>query len=136
MTSNNYYYSNTGDRNQAVQGNNNRVIQNNQEDTLDKEQLTQAQVSELLAEIEQQVKQSILSETVKQKAIMRLNSAADDIQEKEPDKQTAASNLKKFTATIKEASKTSEEAKKLLKSIKPVLIRLSKWLGVAIALLL
>lgn len=129
-------YSVTGDHNQVVQGNSNQVNFHNQENTSKKEQLTQAQVAELLAEVKHKLKQSALTETVKEEAVSRLVCATNDIKEKEPDKKTAASNLKKFAKTIEEASKTSEEAKKLLDNIQPIMIRISKWLGVGIAYLL
>ena len=128
-------YSVIGDRNQAVQGNNNQVTQNNQEDISDKEQLTPAQVVELLAEIEKELKQLVLTESVKEKAIRRLKCAAEDIQEKEPDKQSAANNLKRFGETMGEARKASEEIKKLLENIKPACVEIARWLKVPIAYL-
>ncbi len=48
-------YSIKGDNNQVVQGENNKVTQKNRGDTNTGEEITQAEVIELLAELEQKI---------------------------------------------------------------------------------
>jgi uncharacterized protein YjbI with pentapeptide repeats len=125
-------YSITGDNNQAVQGDNNQTTQQNQADTDTREQITQAEVIKLLAELEQKIVSSELSEETKQKTLNRLVNVSDDVQEKEPDKELVKGNFKKVTETLAQASKSTEEAKKLWDNVQPILKTLAKWLGVGI----
>jgi uncharacterized protein YjbI with pentapeptide repeats len=125
-------YSITGDNNQAVQGDNNQTTQQNQADTDTREQITQAEVIKLLAELSQKIVSSELPEETKQKILNRLVNVSDDVQEKEPDKELVTGNLKKVTETLAQASKSTEEAKKLWDNVQPILETVGKWLGVAI----
>ena len=125
-------YSITGDNNQAVQGYNNQVTQQNRVDTNTGEEITQAKVIELLAELSQKILSSGLPEETKQKTLNRLSTVADDAKEPEPDKKLVAGNLKKVTETLTEASKSTEEAKKLWNNVQPILEIVGTWLGVGI----
>jgi uncharacterized protein YjbI with pentapeptide repeats len=128
-------YSITGDNNQAVQGTNNQVTQQSRVYTNAREEITQAKVIELLAELEQKILSSELSEETKNKTLNRLSTVADDVKKEKPDKKLAAGNLKRVTETLSEASKTTEEAKKLWNNIQPILEIVGKWLGVGIKFL-
>jgi uncharacterized protein YjbI with pentapeptide repeats len=128
-------YSITGDNNQAVQGYNNQVNQHNQADTNTREQITKAEVIKLLAELEQKIVSSELPEETKKKTLNRLTTVSDDVQEKEPNKELVTGNLKKVTETLAQASKSTEEAKKLWDNVQPILKTIAKWLGVGIQFL-
>ncbi len=128
-------YTIQGDNIQAVQGDKNVVWQQKQNVSA-QEELTQEQVAELLAEIKQKISSSALPEAIQEKAIKRLDAAADEVQEKEPDRQLAAGNLKRMGETLAEASKTSEEAKKLWDNVQPILVQVAGWLRVAVDYLL
>ena len=95
-----------GNNNQTVQGSGNTVSYHNQINTGSEENLTRNQVVELFAELE-------------------------EVNEPEPDKQLAASNLKRVTETLTEASKTSEAAKKLWSNIAPTVFKLGVWFSTA-----
>jgi hypothetical protein len=128
-------YSVTGNYNQVVQGNNNQVTQQNPLGTDIGEQITQAKVIELLAELKQKILFAELPQETKNKALNRLDTISDDVKEPEPDKKLVEANLKRVTQTLAEASKSTEEAKKLWSNIQPILEIVSKWLGVGIKLL-
>ncbi|MGL5795297.1 MAG: hypothetical protein ACRC06_13030, partial [Waterburya sp.] len=65
----------------------------------------------------------------------RLSTVTDDAKEPEPDKQLVTANFKKVTETIAEASKSTEEAKKLWQNVQPILEIVAKWLGIGINVL-
>lgn len=120
-----------GNNNQTVQGSDNTVSYHNQIDTGSEENLTRNQVVELFAELEEQIQQSELPEDLKNNTIKRLGACTAEAQEQEPDKQLAASNLKRVTETLTEASKTSEAAQKLWNNIAPTVLKIGGWLGIA-----
>jgi hypothetical protein len=128
-------YSITGDNNQAVQGDNNQVTQQSRVDTNTGEEITQAKVIELLAELSQKILSSELSEETKTKTLNRLSTVADDAKEPQPNKELVTGNLKKVTEILAEASKSTEEAKKLWNNVQPILKIIAKWLGVGIKVL-
>ena len=120
-----------GNNNQTVQGSHNTVSYHNQIDTGSEENLTKNQVIELFAELEKQIQQSELPEDLKNNTIKRLGACTAEVNEPEPDKQLAASNLKRVTETLTEASKTSEAAKKLWNNIAPTVLKIGGWLSIA-----
>jgi hypothetical protein len=123
-------YSVIGNNNQVIQGNNNQVNTNT------REQITPAKVIELLAELKQKILSSGLPEETKDKTLNRLSTVADNVKEDKPDKKrVAAENLKRVTETLSEASKSTEEAKKLWDNIQPILEIVGTWLGVGIKFL-
>ena len=121
-----------GSHNQAIQGERNIVGQQIQNSSGQEKELTQVQVAELLAQIERMIKESALPDPVKEKATKRLDAAADEVQEKEPDKQLAAGNLKRMTETLVEVSKTTAEGKKVWQNVQPILVQLAGWFRVAV----
>ena len=120
-----------GNNNQTVQGSHNTVSYHNQIDTGSEKNLTRNQVIELFAELEEQIQQSTLPADLKNNTIKRLGACTAEVNEQEPDKQLAASNLKRVTETLTEASKTSEAAKKLWSNIAPTVFKLGVWFGTA-----
>ena len=69
--------------------------------------------------------------TIKQKSLRYLLAASEEAQDKEPDKQRTAPNLKRMAETLKNTSETVVATKTLWENLKPILVGLSTWLGVA-----
>lgn len=97
--------------------------------------LTATDVVKLLAEIETLVQQSALPEEEKGKATAYLTAAKQEVEQKEPDKELVAKNLKRASDTIKNASETVEAGKKLWETLQKMLPLIVTWLGVAKSLL-
>lgn len=125
--------SNTGQMSggmQAAIGDNNQ--QNMQAQTVPAQKtLSQEDVLRLLGEIQQILQGSTLPEDIKQKASNRLGAAVDEVQQKDPDKQLAAGNLKRMTETLEDASKTLNAGQGLVEKVQPILGQLLGWLNVA-----
>ena len=93
--------------------------------------LTQADVVELIAQLEELFRNSSLSEAQTEKAIKHLEAAKEEAQEDEPDKDFAAKNLQRATKVLLEAGETVEAGTSLWQKVKPILETISPWLGVA-----
>lgn len=124
-------YSITGDNNQAVQGDNNQVTQESRRDRNPGKEITQTEVIELLAELEQKILSSELPEETRNKTLSRLNAVSEDVKEAEPDKQLVAGNLKRVTENLSQATKATEEGKKLWNEVFPILKTVGTWVGLA-----
>ena len=117
---------------QAVQGENNQQTMNTNVTSASEKQLAQSEVVALLAQIEQLIQEfPQMPATIKQKSLRYLLAASEEAQDKEPDKQLAASNLKRMAETLKNTSETVVATKTLWENLKPILVQLSTWLGVA-----
>jgi CHAT domain len=117
----------------AAQGNNNQQkISANFGASPQEKKLTKEEAIQLLAQIEHLIKTSSeLPETTKEKSLRYLGAAQEEAESHEPDKQLAAGNLKRMAESLKTASETVTSAKSLWENVKPILIQLSTWLGVA-----
>ncbi|BBD63251.1 hypothetical protein NIES2109_61010 (plasmid) [Nostoc sp. HK-01] len=93
--------------------------------------LTQADVVELIAQLEGLFRSSDLPETQTAKVIQFLDAAKDEVQQKEPDKDFAAKNLQRATKVLKEAGETVEAGTGLWQKVEPIITKLLPWLGVA-----
>lgn len=93
--------------------------------------LTPMNVVELIAQLEDLFDSSNLPENSKQKAIKYLESAKEEVQEEEPDKDFAAKSLQRATKVLKEAGDTVDAGTSLWSKVKPIVGRLIPWLGVA-----
>jgi truncated hemoglobin YjbI len=93
--------------------------------------LSQEDVVELLAEIQKVLIDSALPKEVREKVTSRLDAAIDEVQQKEPDKQLAAGNLKRMAETLENTSKTLDAGKGVWERVKPILGQLPGWLNVA-----
>jgi len=108
------------------------VTQNQQIGTSESSKpLTQADVVELIAQLEELFQSSGLPEAQTAKAIKHLEAAKEEVQEKEPDKDFAAKNLQRATKVLKEAGETVEAGTSLWKKVQPIITKLLPWLGVA-----
>jgi hypothetical protein len=126
-------YTVKGNDNQVVQGQNIRATQKNQTNKNNEEELTPAQVVELLAELEEKIEQSTLPENIKDKTLKSLGASSVEAQEQEPDKQLFAGNIKRATEKLSQARQVTEEGKKLWDEVFPILKTVGKWGGVAVS---
>lgn len=95
--------------------------------------LTQANVVELIIQLEELFRNSGLPEAETAKAINHLESAKEEAQEENPDKDFAAKNLQRATKVLKEAGETVDAGTSLWQKMEPILETISPWLGVAIS---
>ena len=89
---------------QAAIGNHNKQTMSNEDSAPNIP--TQAEVVELLAQIEQLIQSAELPEAVKEKAKKYVETAKIEAEEKEPDKQLISRNLERVTKNLEEADKT------------------------------
>jgi hypothetical protein len=102
------------------------------ESTSEEKPLTQEKIIDLLAEIEQLIRKSAeLPEAEKEKSLQYLGTAKEEAKQTEPDKDLIAKSLKRMAETLKTTSETVASTKTLWDSVKPILLALPSWLGVA-----
>lgn len=94
-------------------------------------QLTQTDVVDFITQLETLLKNAGLPEQQSTKALRHLETAKEEVQAKEPDKDYAAKSLKKATTVLKEASETVSAGSNLWNKIKPIAEKITPWLGVA-----
>ncbi len=116
----------------GMAGNDMNVTQNQQIGTSESPKpLTQTDVVELIAQIEELFRSSDLPPAQTTKAIKHLETAKEEAREEKPDKDFAAKNLQRATKVLKEAGETVEAGTTLWKKVKPIITKLLPWLGVA-----
>lgn len=93
------------------------------------EQPTKEEVIQMLAEIEQMINSAELPADTKQEAIMYLGAAKIATAKAEPNKALIASNLGGMAETLQNASQN----KTVWEKAKPVLLKVTDWLGQAVA---
>lgn len=118
---------------QAAIGNHNKQTMSNEDSAPNIP--TQAEVVELLAQIEQLIQSAELPEAVKEKAKKYVETAKIEAEEKEPDKQLISRNLERVTKNLEEADKTVDASKRIFEKIVPLVVRIVSWLGTAAAAL-
>jgi len=89
------------------------------------------EVLDLLAKVEALVRKADLPEIEKGKALAHLAVTKEDIQQGEPDKESAAKNLKRMCDSIKTTNETMNAGKSLWANLQSMLIPVAGWLGVA-----
>ncbi len=94
---------------------------------LDKKRLSVEELIQKLEQIEQLILAAELSVNVKNKSLRYLESAKDAVLEIEPDKEFAASNLKKMVDTLRKDGEVSSE--NLCRNIEAILEGLNNWFG-------
>ena len=116
----------------GIAGQDMNVTQNQQIGTSESSKpLTQADVVELIVQLEELFRSSGLPEAQTAKAIKHLETAKEEAQEEKPDKEFAAKNLQRATKVLKEAGETVEAGTNFWQKIKPILENISPWFGVA-----
>jgi hypothetical protein len=93
--------------------------------------LTQANVIDLIAQIEELFRSSNLLEDHKTKAIKHLETAKEEVQGTSPDKDFAAKSLQRAAKILKEANETVTAGTNLWSKVQPILSQILPWLGVA-----
>lgn len=93
---------------------------------------TQAEVVELLAQIEQLIQNAELPEAAKGKTTKYIEAAQTEAAEKDPDKQLIAKNLERVTKNLEEVDKTVDTSKRILEKIVPLVVKVASWLGIAV----
>ncbi|NEN98975.1 MAG: hypothetical protein F6K50_26825 [Moorea sp. SIO3I7] len=96
--------------------------------------LTQANVVELITQLEELFRSSYLPEAETSQAIKYLEAAKEEAQGEEPDKDFAAKNLQKACTALKglkEAGETVEAGKNLWETVELIITKLLPWLGKA-----
>lgn len=94
-------------------------------------QLAQADVVDLITQLETLLQGAELPKEQASKALRHLETAKEEVQGKEPDKDYAAKSLKKATTVLKEAGETVAAGSILWNKIKPIVEKVTPWLGVA-----
>ena len=93
--------------------------------------LSASDAVDLIIQIEKLIEMSGVSLDTKEEAIAYLGAARKAAQKDNPNKQITQINLKEVCNTLEVASKTVESGKSLWENVKPILIQLVGWLGVA-----
>lgn len=116
----------------GIAGQDMSVTQNQQIGTSESSKpLTQTDVVELIAQLEELFRSSDLPPGQTAKAIKHLEAAKGEAKEEKPDKDFAAKNLQRATKVFKEAGETVEAGTSLWKKVQPIITKLLPWLGVA-----
>ena len=98
--------------------------------------LTPREVAALLDQIKALLQESDLLEDDRDKAVRGIETAKEEVQANEPDKEFAAKSLQRATKVLKEAGETVESGTILWQKVKPILETVSPWLGVAAGFLI
>ncbi len=93
--------------------------------------LSSSDVVALLEQMKSLLQESDLPEGNKAKAIRSIETAKDEVQADEPDKEFAAKSLQRATKVLKDAGKTVDARTSLWKKVIPILEAVSPWLNVA-----
>ena len=128
--------SNTGSMGggqQAAIGDNNQQSMSTQGSASAEEQLSQQDVLQLLAELEQTINESEISADMKEEAQTYLSAAKKAIDKEEPNKERATINLEGVAEELEKASKVAEAGTTLFTKVKPILIKVAGWLGAVAA---
>lgn len=116
---------------QAAQGNNNQQTMETHTSAFTEKQLDKAEVVALLAQIEKLIQNAELPAETKEEAASYLSAAKKATEKEQPNKEIAKVNLKGMADTLKTASETVASSKSLWENVKPILMQLPVWLGVA-----
>ena len=123
----------SGNNNIAALGNNSTFYQQNLASHSGDEEITATKVVEMLAHLEERIQSlTVLSETDREKSVKRLEAAKVEAQESEPNKDSIANSLKRVNNTLKEAGKTTTEAKELVNELFPTVKKVAGYLGYAV----
>jgi hypothetical protein len=117
---------------QAAIGNNNQQTMTTQAAPTAK-QPTKEEVIQMLAEIEQMISSAELPADTKQEAIMYLGAAKIATAKAEPNKALITTNLGGMAETLQNASQNEAKGRTLWEKTKPVLLKVTDWLGQAVA---
>lgn len=92
---------------------------------------TQAEVVEILSQIERLIRNAELPEAVKGKTTKYVEAAKIEAEESEPDKQLISKSIERVSKNLEEADKTIDASKRIFKKAIPLMIKVASWLGMA-----
>ncbi len=98
--------------------------------------LTAQDVVALLQEFEALLQSSTLSTEHKQKALTYLDTAKEEMQANEPEKEFVVKSFQKATNVLKEAGDTVEATATLWEKLEGIAAKMAPWFGVALKTLL
>lgn len=116
---------------QAVIGDDNLVKQTTEGNIHGIENLTQADILQLLTELESLIKETELPAATKAEVIEDLSAVKTATDREEPNKKRALDRLTSVAETLEKTSKSLDAGQKIWQTAKPVLIKLATWLGAA-----
>ena len=125
--------SNTGSMGggmQAAIGNNNQQVMSAQTAPAE-EQLTKDDVIKLIADLEEEIASSKLSDKDKNSINTYLAPVKEELKEQEPDKELIQSSLENATKKMNKLSQTLDAAKKLWDKAQPIISKVAPWFGAA-----
>jgi len=93
--------------------------------------INQSDVVSSISQLEDLFHSSNLPDEHANRALKYLETAKEEAQSEEPDKEFTAKSLNRATTVLKEAGKTVEASTSLWKQVKPLLENISPWLGAA-----
>lgn len=128
--------SNTGSMGggqQAAIGDYNQQTMSTQAAASAGEQLSQQDVLQLLAELEQRINESEIPADTKEEAATYLSAAKKAIDKEEPNKERAKINLEGVAEELEKAGKVAEAGTTLFTKVKPILVKVASWLGAVAA---
>ena len=98
------------------------------------EDITPPQAVEILEKIEGLIRANFPSEVSEavEEAIDYTSMAKKEAQKKEPRKSLIVANLEGTTSLLQKLNQTTEETKELIVKLKPLFVKLTSWLGVAV----
>lgn len=115
---------------QATTGNYNNQAMRNEGSSV-ANALTQAEVVELLGQIEQTIRNAELPGAVKEEATRYVEAAKAEAEEEEPDKQFISKKLERVTKNLEEVDKTVDTSKRIFEKVVPLVVKVAGWLGAA-----
>lgn len=114
---------------QNIGGNVNQTLSNTQGEA--EKQLTPAEVVELIAQIETLFRNSDLPEAHKEKALKYIDTAKEEAQETEPEKDIAVKSLQRAAKVLKDTNEAVGAGQGLWEKLEKIATTLAPWLGVA-----
>lgn len=97
----------------------------------DSAQLNSAEISAFLEQLKEILQASDLPDADKKKAVRSVDTAKDEIDTDEPNKEFVAQNLQRATKVLQDAGETVEAGNSLWQKIKPIFEAITPWLGTA-----
>ena len=95
------------------------------------EAITQEQAIEILSQIEELIKAANLPEEVVSEAAKYVSKAKEEATEEKPEQSIIVRHLERATSVLKKAELTAGAVKNLVDKLKPLILKLVGWLGVA-----
>ncbi|NEP35608.1 hypothetical protein [Moorena sp. SIO3B2] len=97
------------------------------------EQVTQQDMVQMLAQLDQMVSSAEIPEEIKEEIATYLGAARKAVEKEKPKKELVKSNLEGVAEELEKASKDTEAGANLFKKVKPILGKVVDWLGAAAA---